>query len=74
MTRFGWCLDDKHDDCKVKYQTWYHGKKRVGRKMVDAIILNDTYKECDCDCHKDPEDIPVKKPARRRAPKRKSKA
>lgn len=62
MSAFGWCHTGHHSACPVKIQRWYHGKERKGRKMVDAVVYLEEYKECGCHCHK-PE---VEKPKRRK--------
>lgn len=63
----GWCNTGHHKTCPVKYQKWYHGKVRKGRKNVDAVIYLDEWVECDCKCHSPgiPGRKPVKKTTRR---------
>lgn len=58
---FGWCMTNDHKSCPVKIQKWYHGKKKVGRKSVDAVVMTDEWTECDCYCHKPKPEKPVRK-------------
>lgn len=60
---------DKHD-CPGKYERWYIGPVRRGRKRVDGIVMTGEWRECKCICHIPEEDRP--KPKRKYTRKKKT--
>jgi hypothetical protein len=45
MSRFGWCLDGHHEECRVEYTTDFHGSPRT--------------EACSCPCHEKAEKAPL---------------
>ena len=59
---------NKHN-CPGRYQRFYFGPVKKGRKTEIGLIMLDEYRECDCLCHTPEEDRP-KKPKKTTAPRR----
>lgn len=58
---------NKHE-CPGRYQRFYFGKVKKGRKTVEGIVYLDEYVQCTCLCHI-PEDERPKKRTRKTAKK-----
>ena len=56
---------DKHV-CPGRYQRFYHGKVKQGRKMVDGIVYLDEYNQCTCMCHVPADERPAPKKTRKK--------
>lgn len=53
---FGWCQTGKHANateggCPGKVKHWHFAKQKVGRKVQEVIVYDDTETLCDCYCH-----------------------
>ena len=67
---FGHCAfggpDLSKHDCPGKYQRWYFGPVKKGRKTGTGIIYLDEYRECNCLCHIPEADRPKPKRTRKK--------
>ena len=52
---FGQCkfpTDRSNHNCLGKFQRFYFGPVRKGRKSVNGLVYLDEYITCTCECHK----------------------
>lgn len=48
MSKCGWCMESRHEQCPRKWQLWRAEHKKVGRVTKFVVTYLNEYATCDC--------------------------